>query len=352
MDIPSSEEQMPGKAWRRRDFLTVGLASVAATVLPGRAGAASLTGSARASALPGSGVLSGWEGAASALSGVRAGAVSAAGSSGAAFGRAGAVMTIRQVIDALQADIPGAPFPKTVDTIKAGDPGQPVKGIVTTMFATDAVITKTIGLGANFIIAHEPTFYNHADETDWLGDDGVLKYKQELLNKHGIVVWRFHDGIHAHRPDGVRMGVMEALGWDKYYSADEPPLVELPAASLGEVIALVKGKLGIDKLKYIGDPAQSCRRIVLSPGAAGGRSQIGAIRKYDPDLFICGELNEWETSEYVRDARYQGKKTGLIVLGHAVSEEAGMQWLLRVLKEKAPGVLATHVPSEDPFAWS
>ena len=327
MDIGSSEEQMPGKAWGRRNFLTMGLASVAAAVLPGRAGATSLTGSARASALSGSrsGVLSGV--------------------------RAGAVMTIRQVIDALQADIPSAPFPKTVDTIKAGDPGQPVKGIVTTMFATDAVITKTIGLGANFIIAHEPTFYNHADETDWLGDDGVLKYKQELLNKHGIVVWRFHDGIHAHRPDGVRIGVMEALGWDKYYSADEPPLVELPAVSLGEVIALVKGKLGVDKLKYIGDPAQSCRRIVLSPGAGGGRSQIGAIRKYDPDLLICGELNEWETSEYVRDARYQGKKTGLIVLGHAVSEEAGMQWLLRVLKEKAPGVLATHVPSNDPFAW-
>jgi putative NIF3 family GTP cyclohydrolase 1 type 2 len=263
----------------------------------------------------------------------------------------GAVLTIRQVIDNLQADIPGAPFPKTVDTIKAGDPEQPVKGIVTTMFATDAVIEKTISMGANFIIAHEPTFYNHLDETDWLGDDPVLKYKKEMLNKHGIVVWRFHDGIHAHRPDGVRMGVMNVLGWDKYYSQEHPPMFEIPGVSLGAVTTLVKEKLGIDKLKYIGDPAQACHRIVLAPGASGGRAQIALLQKYDPDLLICGELNEWETSEYVRDARYQGKKLSLIVLGHSVSEEPGMEWLIPVLKQKAPGITATHLSSGDAFAW-
>src|ERR1700754_871742 len=240
--------------------------------------------------------------------------------------RTGGALPIRQVIDNLQADIPSAPFSKTVDTIKAGDWEQPVKGIVTTMFATDAVIEKTIGLGANFIIAHEPTFYNHLDETSWLGDDPVLKYKRDLLDKHGIVVWRFHDDLHQPRPDRVRMGVMNALGWDKYYSADDPSLVEIPAISLQAMITHLKDALGIDKLKYIGDPAQMCHRVVLSPGAAGGRAQIGQLQKFQPDVFICGELNEWETSEYIRDARYQGRKVNLIVLGHSVSEEAGVQW--------------------------
>jgi putative NIF3 family GTP cyclohydrolase 1 type 2 len=180
----------------------------------------------------------------------------------------------------------------------------------------------------------------------------VLKYKRDLLDKHGIVVWRFHDGLHQHRPDGVRMGVMNALGWDKYYSADNPPLVEMPAISLRAMITHLKAKLGIDKLKYIGDPAQMCHRIVLSPGAAGGRAQIGQLQKWEPDVFICGELNEWETSEYIRDARYQGRKISLIVLGHSASEEAGLQWLIPVLKEKAAGITATHVPSGDPFMWA
>jgi putative NIF3 family GTP cyclohydrolase 1 type 2 len=261
-------------------------------------------------------------------------------------------MTIRQVIDSLQADIPGAPFPKTVDTIKAGDPEQVVKGIVTTMFATDEVIVRAAGLGANFIIAHEPTFYNHLDETGWLGNDDVLSYKRALLDKHGIVVWRFHDGLHAHKPDGVRMGVMEALGWEKYYSADHPPLVEIPAMSLKRLIAHVKERLGIDKLKYIGDPGQECRKIVLAPGASGGVRQIGMIQEYSPDVLICGELNEWETSEYVRDARYQGRQLGLIVLGHAVSEEPGLEWLVAVLREKVPGITVTHIPSGDALSWA
>jgi putative NIF3 family GTP cyclohydrolase 1 type 2 len=246
-----------------------------------------------------------------------------------------APFTVQQVIDALLADIPGAPFPHTVDTIKAGDPGAQVKGIVTTMFATDAVIQKTIALGANFIIAHEPTFYNHTDETDWLGD-----------------VWRFHDGIHAHKPDGIRMGVMQALGWDAYYDPTAPPLVRLPnALPLAGLIELCKKRLSIGQIKYIGDLSQPCKRIVLAPGASGGRSQIGMIQKYQPDVLVCGELNEWETSEYIRDARFQGRKIALVVLGHAVSEEPGLEWLAPVLQKKVPGVPVTHLPSGDAFSW-
>ena len=357
-----------GSGLKRRNFLTVALASVAAVALPGASvlaalrkgedgemfwgypsGAKSTSEKERGTMLRRS---SGVEDEQPRREAVRDGALRDGERAGGDSESGRAALTIRQVIDSLQADIPGAPFPKTVDTIKAGDWEQPVKGIVTTMFATDAVIEKTIGLGANFIIAHEPTFYNHADETDWLADDPVFKYKKDLLDKHGIVVWRFHDGLHQHRPDGVRMGVMNALGWDKYYSADNPSLVEIPAISLRAMIAHVKAKLGIDQLKYIGDPAQMCQRVVLSPGAAGGRGQIGQVQKFKPDVFICGELNEWETSEYVRDARYQGIKTGLIVLGHSVSEEAGLQWLIPVLKEKAPGGVATHIPSGDPFAWA
>jgi putative NIF3 family GTP cyclohydrolase 1 type 2 len=251
-----------------------------------------------------------------------------------------APMSIRQVIDAILADIPGAPFKNTVDTVKWGDPEQPVKGIVTTMFATDAIIEKAAGLGANFIIAHEPTFYNHLDETDWLAGDGVFGFKKASLDRHGMVVWRFHDSWHAHRPDGIVIGVLVALGWDKYYDPNSPWVIELPPVSLGD----------IENLRFIGDLSQVCKRITLSPGAGGGRSQIGMIRKYDPDLFICGEVNEWETSEYVRDAKYQGQKTALAVLGHSVSEEPGMEWLIPWLQPKVPGIRITHIASGDAFS--
>src|SRR5215210_1165991 len=70
-------------------------------------------------------------------------------------------LTVQQVMDIILKDIPGAPFKQTVDTLKSGKPEQLVSGIITTMFATASIINKAVATGSNFIIAHEPTFYNH-----------------------------------------------------------------------------------------------------------------------------------------------------------------------------------------------
>ncbi len=259
--------------------------------------------------------------------------------------------TVQQVIDLILKSVPGSPFPNTVDTIKSGDPSQKVTGIVTTMFATDAVIEKAIKAGANFIIAHEPTFYNHLDETDWLENSEVYQHKKQLLEKNKIVVWRFHDGLHAHKPDGVMMGVLEAMNWQKYYDAEKRYLISIPSLSLDKIISNLKKNLGIKHLKFIGNVSQQCSRIAILPGAGGGKSQIGAIMKGKPDLVICGEINEWETAEYVRDARFMGEKISLVILGHAVSEEPGLQWLSEWLRPRIEGVKITHIPSGDPFEW-
>ncbi len=261
-------------------------------------------------------------------------------------------LTVQQVINLILKSIPNAPFEKTVDTIKSGDPDQKVTGIVTTMFATDEVIEKAAKLGANFIIAHEPTFYNHTDDTAWLENDEVYKYKRDLLTKHKMAVWRFHDYIHAHKPDGVTMGVLTKMGWDKYYNADNPNVIKIPPAPFDTIVQLIKTRLEILHVRVIGDKSQPCSRIVLAPGAAGGTRQIEAIRKEKSDVFICGELNEWETSEYIRDLRYTGLKTSLIVLGHIVSEEPGLEWLVKWLQPQIPGIHITHIPSNDAFTWA
>lgn len=260
-------------------------------------------------------------------------------------------LTVKQVIDLILKSIT-VKFEETVDTIKSGDANQIVKGIVTTMFATDEVIAKTAKLGANFIIAHEPTFYNHQDDTQWLGNDEVYRYKRALLKKHNITVWRFHDCIHAHKPDGITMGVLTKIGWQKYYNAENPNLVKLPAASFKAIIELVKTKLRVPHVRVIGDMSQLCSRIFLAPGAAGGTRQIQALQKEKPDLFICGELNEWETSEYIRDLQFMGLKTNLIVLGHIASEEPGLEWLVKWLQPQIPGIPVTHIPSNDAFTWA
>src|SRR5471030_118357 len=115
------------------------------------------------------------------------------------FFKTDAQYTVGQIMDMFIKTVPNAPFASTVDTLKAGNRDMVVSGIVTTMFPTVDVIRKTIALGANFIICHEPTFYNHVDDVTWLQNDEVYQFKADLLKKHNIAIWRNHDYIHSIR---------------------------------------------------------------------------------------------------------------------------------------------------------
>ena len=257
----------------------------------------------------------------------------------------GPSLTVGDIMDMFMKEVPGAPLPGTVDSLKAGSRDLQVTGIVTTMFATVEIIRKSIEMGANFIIVHEPAFYNHPDEIAWLQQDEVYQYKAALLQQHSIAIWRNHDYIHSLVPDGVTSGVVQQLQWGKYTSPGAISNITLPApTSLRTLIGHLKKNLAIEKVRFIGDPDQSCSRLVLLPGATGGRSQISAIAKEKPDVLICGEIQEWETAEYVRDARTEGHSVSLVVLGHIASEEPGSLFMWQWLQEKVPSVKSTHVP--------
>ncbi len=169
--------------------------------------------------------------------------------------------TVGQVMDLFMKEVPGAPFETTVDTLKSGSRETKVTGIVTTMFATLEVIQKAISLQANFIIAHEPTFYNHLDDTSWLEKDDVYRFKADLLKRNNIAVWRNHDYIHRMAVDGVNKGVVVKLGWEKYFDPKYADVFEIPDLTLATLIAQVKERLGISTLRYNGDLTQSCSKI-------------------------------------------------------------------------------------------
>ncbi|MBS1669768.1 MAG: Nif3-like dinuclear metal center hexameric protein [Bacteroidetes bacterium] len=258
--------------------------------------------------------------------------------------------TIQEVIDIILKEIPGAPLKQTVDTIKSGDANNKVTSIVSTMFATIDTIKATAKLGANFIIAHEPTFYNHEDDTNYVPNNSIVKQKQALLKEHNITVWRFHDYWHMHQPDGIGYGVLKKAGWLKYVEK-EKAIVNIPAIRFQELIDHLKKALGISSLRVIGNANQLCKKIAILPGAAGGQLQISIVEKEKPDVLIVGEVHEWETGEYIRDSQELGNNTSLIILGHAQSEEPGMEYLAEWLQPKIPGVKITHIPSGNPFRW-
>ncbi len=260
--------------------------------------------------------------------------------------------TIKQVIDIIFKEVPGAPFATTVDQLRSGSMDQEVTGIVTTMFPTIEVIEKTAKAGANFIIAHETPFYNNQDETDWLQNDDAYRYKIELLNKHKIAIWRFHDYWHAHKPDGIIMGNLMKLGWEKYFDAANPRLLKLPEPMmLKSIVTHAKKRLGISTVRVVGNLDQNCSTLYLAFGYMDSKRQIAAIQEFKPDLILSGETMEWETVERVRDGLQMGQKTSLLVLSHSVSEEAGMEYAAKWLQPKVPGVKITHIASTSPFIF-
>lgn len=263
---------------------------------------------------------------------------------------AGTSYTVNDIIRIILQEVKVDPIPDTIDTLKYGNPETIVTGIISTMFPTVAIIEKAAALNANLIIAHEPTFYSGLDRTEKLKDNAVMKQKKALLDKYGIVIWRFHDYSHTTRPDMILEGFNRKMGWKSGTEAD--PIIHIPAVSLQTLIAQLKKKLSISHVRIMGDLSRSCSSIALLPGAWGVDKHVEYTEKYKPDVLIVGEQVEWETTEYFRDGRKMGLQTALVILGHAVSEEPGMAYFAPWLEPKVPGLKVTHIPTGDPYIWS
>ena len=259
--------------------------------------------------------------------------------------------TVGQIMDLFMDEVPGGPLTPTVDTLKSGNRDMKVTGIVTTMFPTFEVIRKSIDLKANFIICHEPTYYGHQDSIDWLENDELYKAKSELLKKNNITIWRNHDHIHRHFPDGVKSGVITKLGWENYWDPKSNQIVNIPEMTLKKLIDHVKQKLGIPTLRYSGYLSQPCRKILFNPGFNTGNIVIPVIAREKPDVVMGGEFHEWEAVEYIRDLQLSGQKTSLIIMGHSDSEEPGSAYMAEWLKEKVKGVNVTHMPAKNPLSF-
>jgi putative NIF3 family GTP cyclohydrolase 1 type 2 len=263
-------------------------------------------------------------------------------------------LTARDVIARVQARV-GIPWQQeTVDTFKAGNPDTEVKGIAVTMMATLDVLQRAAAAGQNLIITHEPTFYNHLDKPEDLEQkesDPVLAAKRAFIQKHGLVIWRFHDHWHRRKPDGIEAGMAHALGWEKFQDPSNQYLFAVPETDLEHLAGDLKSRLKIHVMRVVGDPKLKIQKVALVPGASGFGKETRALEISDVQVLVTGEPREWETVEYVADAVTEGKLKALIILGHIPSEQAGMEECARWLKTFVSEVPVEFVPAREPF-WA
>ncbi len=259
--------------------------------------------------------------------------------------------TAREIVDRIQKNV-GVPWTTpTVDTFKAGNPDEPITGIAVTMMATLDVLERAAAAGSNFVITHEPTFYNHLDSTSQLEkqNDAVLAAKQKFIRDHHLVIWRFHDHWHMHKPDGILLGMTHALGWEKFQNPENQHLFTVPETTLNDLAENVKHKLDVRALRAVGDPHLKLTKVGFLPGAAGSARQIQMLEGDDVEVLLIGETPEWETVEYVADAATEHKRKGLIIIGHVKSEQAGMEECTRWLKTFIHDVPVQFIATPEPF---
>ena len=261
-------------------------------------------------------------------------------------------ITAREVVAEIQKQVRVEWQKETVDTFKAGNPDTAVTGIAVTMMATMDVLQRASAKGLNFVITHEPTFYAHLDTPEGMPEsDPVWAEKRAFIEKHGMVVWRFHDHWHMRKPDGIEAGMVRSLGWEKFQRSENQYLFVMPQTTVKKLAEEVANKLGSPVVRVVGEPGMKVTKVGFSPGAAGFQRETQALERDDVQVLLVGETREWETVEYAADAVTQGRDKALIVIGHVPSEQGGMKECTRWLKGFVKTMPVEFVATKEPY-WT
>lgn len=221
----------------------------------------------------------------------------------------------------------------TCDTVKVGNPERELSRVAVSMFATPDVVREAAAWGAELLIVHEPTYYNHMDDQ--------LPYplaheKKAFLEKTGVTVFRFHDYAHWMDPDLICRGELKYMAlngrYEKgdYFGVNRFVLDEEMTAA--EIALHLQKTLGIQHVRIAGCADKKGKTISCCFGTPGHvAEELEAC-----DFVLTGEICEWKEGELARDYAEFGYNKAILVLGHIGSERDGMALLRDILCEKHP----------------
>ena len=267
-------------------------------------------------------------------------------------------MNVRELVDVVLSLNGEKRIDPTCDRLYAGAWDTEVTGVAATFMATVEVVRQAAAAGCNFIVTHEPTYFNGWDRLDWLADDPVYHAKKSLIETSGITVWRYHDHMHMGDGDLIYDGLLEQLGWQPYLvtGRPDPHVYVIPPTPLPDLVAFFADKLGMTGIRIVGKPDLVASRVGILVG--GGSLGLGdevmparLMREENIDVMVCGEITEWTLAAYVRDAAALGFNKAMIIVGHERSEEPGMKVLAETLRPLLPGVPVTFIDSGEPFVY-
>lgn len=259
-------------------------------------------------------------------------------------------LTAQRIIDRIRANV-GVPWrDTTIDGFKAGDPATVMTGVATTVMATLDALRRAAAAGQNLVITQEPTFYSANDEPGNRAADPVYLAKKAFIDEQRLVVWRFSDHWNARQPNESATALAATLGWSGNRLPDAEQIYQVPATTLGALVAHVRSRLDVrGGLRVVGQPAMRVRTVFVTPGTTAVPATILNLRR--ADVVLAGEPREWEVVPYTLDTWSADRGKGLIAIGRIVSEAPGMQACAAWIRSIVPEVRVEAMPTADPY-WN
>ncbi len=238
---------------------------------------------------------------------------------------------------------------RTCDNFKAGDPERPLHRVALAMFATPDVIRAAAADGADFLLVHEPTFYDHMDRPN---DNPLVQEKQALLEKSGLTLARFHDYAHSMLPDLICEGELHDMGLPGRfvrgdYWAVNGFVLEQPMTAR-ELAAHMEKTLGLHHVRIAGSADTPGTRLACCFGTPGHTAEMLA----ENDFLLTGEICEWGLGEMARDYAQLGHNKAILVMTHEGSERAGMKLLADKLRVLHPEIEFTYYESGEIYTYT
>lgn len=239
--------------------------------------------------------------------------------------------------------------------LQVGDPRDSLTAILVSLDVTEAVLWEAVEHDANLIVTHHPLFFH---EFKNLTDLELPTRMARLATQMGINILSFHTNLDATR-EGLNDQLAKKLGLGsvrplmasrdpKFPKAGLGRIGRVPKTTLEKLNKKISKALGLNNLRYVGDPRHPVGQVAVMTGSGGGF--FHEAQKAGADVLVTGDV------KYHHALDAWGVGIPLVDIGHFAGE-IGMvpliaQKLRGFLKERKSRIKVLETGRQsDPFSF-
>jgi len=257
-------------------------------------------------------------------------------------------MKIKDILDHFLSRAEWVDRNKTVDRVIVGDPEKNVSLCIVSWIPSFSAIRTVVERGIKLLVCHEPTFWDHFDDTPQ--NKPHCSEKLDYIERHGLTILRNHDCWDRWPEIGIPWawatflglkGQPAVIGGNGYqHRYDIKPI---PVVSFAQAIASRTATIGAHAVEVAGDPEKLVSKIGIGTGCA---CSISEYAKMECDCcIVCDDgISYWKDVQYAKD-----REIPVICVNHGTAEEPGMASLTQYINDHIKGVRAEHLQQECPF---